>query len=836
MDLSKDQLYDFFKQHPEKPWHLQELQNQLKLSTRSPLRQVLTDLIDEGKLIRTRRRTYGLPQEMNLMLGRLQITSGGYGFVISEKEGEKDLFIPVDALAGAWDGDRVVARPNSSKNDNGRISGEIVRILKRKYDRVVGTLEYSKGYAILRPDSPKLRERVLLLPDSVGKLPAGSRIVGKMAWPEVTGEREPFAEVEEVLGGEADPETETRAVVIKYDLKDSFDEATLKEAEAVPPTVTGEMMAGRTDLRGINTFTVDGVDAKDFDDAISLERLSGRGKTGVLRVGVHIADVSYYVAEGTSLDREALERATSVYLPGKVLPMLPEQLSNGICSLVEGEPRLALSALVDISREGEVKSVKFKETVIQSDARLTYDQVQQFVNGDERLPKGKSKLERDVKVLVDLTQSLRQKRLENGALDFDFTEAKVDVTEEGALELTPVKSNAARQLIEELMLLANRLVAQELSKRDIPALYRIHEDPSDEKILNLQRSLGRLGYTFEKAEASPQDLQDIIRQAAGKPEAQLVNTLLLRSLKQARYSADNLGHFGLAFDYYLHFTSPIRRYPDLVVHRVLRAMLQRRLSPTLKERLKSDFPALAEHTSERERTAEDAERDLTRYYHARWAKDHVGEKFAGVISGVTNFGVFVALPNAVEGLIHVSQLDDDYYVYLEDSLMLLGKHSRRKFRLGDRLEVKILASNPVQRQIDLIPGYADMPEAEPEERERERTKPPKELKTPLSRKTHPLEDERAEQNAGALLDSDSEAANGGSEKAPETRASAKPAKTETAITKAARADRPRETAAKVNQPTGPAKATEAERQPAPSTPRTSGRKRVLVFGDPNRRK
>ena len=821
MDLSKDQLYDFFKQHPEKPWHLQELQNQLKLSTRSPLRQVLTDLIDEGKLIRTRRRTYGLPQEMNLMLGRLQITSGGYGFVISEKEGEKDLFIPVDALAGAWDGDRVVARPNSSKNDNGRVSGEIVRILKRKHDRVVGTLEYSQGYAILRPDSTKLRERVLLLPDSVGKLPAGSRIVGKMAWPETTGERDPFAEVEEVLGGEADPETETRAVVIKYSLKDAFDEATLKEAEAVPPTVTGEMMEGRTDLRGVNTFTVDGVDAKDFDDAISLERLDGRGPKSLLRVGVHIADVSYYVAEGTSLDREALERATSVYLPGKVLPMLPEQLSNGICSLVEGEPRLALSALVDISRDGEVKSVKFKETVIQSDARLTYDQVQRFVNGDDRLPQGKRKLERDVKVLVDLTQNLRQKRLEGGALDFDFTEAKVDVDAEGTLELTPVKSNAARQLIEELMLLANRLVAQELSKRDIPALYRVHEDPSDEKILNLQRSLGRLGYVFEKAEASPQDLQDIIKKAAGKPEAQLVNTLLLRSLKQARYSADNLGHFGLAFDYYLHFTSPIRRYPDLVVHRVLRALLQRRLSPTLKERLKSDFPALAEHTSERERTAEDAERDLTRYYHARWAKDHVGEKFGGVISGVTNFGVFVALPNAVEGLIHVSQLDDDYYVYLEDSLMLLGKHSRRKFRLGDRLEVKILASNPVQRQIDLIPGYMELPEAEPEEREREHTKPPKDLKTPLSRKTYPKEDDRAEQNAGALPDRA-----GRPDKLEATPPQADAPKTDArrADDRAPRTQSDRSNTARATTP-----------QPAPTAPRP-GRKRVLVFGDPDRRK
>lgn len=794
MDLSNEQLFDFFKGHPEKPWHVQELQKRLKVKNRTPLRHALDALVDEGRLVRTRRRSYGLPQEMNLMLGRLQITSGGYGFVIPEKEGEKDLFIPADALAGAWDGDRVMARPNPHK-ENGRVSGQIVRVLKRKHDHVVGTLEYSKGYAILRPDSTKLRERVLLLPDSVGKLEAGSRIVAKMVWPSESGEKDPFGEVEEVLGGEADPKTETRAVVIKYGLKDEFDAATLQEAEAVPPNVSGDMLEGRTDLRGISTFTIDGADAKDFDDAISLERLTGRGKKGLLRVGIHIADVSYYVAEGTSLDKEALERATSVYLPGRVLPMLPEALSNGICSLVEGEARLALSAMVDITRAGEIKSVKFKETVIESDARLTYEQVQAFAEGEGRFPKGKRKLERDVKVLLDLSQSLRKKRIENGALDFNFTEARVDVGDEGELELKPVSSNAARQLVEELMLLANRLVAKELSTKDIPALFRVHEDPSGDKLENLERALGRLGYTIDLKEAKPQDLQEVLKTVAGKPEAQLVNTLLLRSLKQARYSADNLGHFGLAFENYLHFTSPIRRYPDLVVHRVLRAMLQRRLSPTLKERLRNDFPALSEHTSERERNAEDAERDLTRFYHARWAKDHVGEVFAGLISGVTNFGVFVALPNAVEGLIHVSQLDDDYYVYLEDSLMLLGKHSRKKFRMGDRLEIKILAANPVQRQIDLIPGHQEMPDLDAEEKAEVKPsrKPPKELKTPLNtRKSHPKDAERAEQNAEPA----------------EARAPKK----------------------------GVAAKKTSKAAPTPKPARRPGKRRVLIFGDPNLKK
>ena len=727
-EIDRGQIYAFFQQHPERPWHLQDIQKQLKIADRSWLRHELTSLLDEGKLVRTRKRTYGLPQEMNLMFGRLQVTAGGYGFVIPDEGDDKDLFIPAESLAGAWDGDKVMARPNPNNSDDGRISGEVVRIVERKHQRLVGTLEYSRGYAILRPDSPRLRERVLLMPDSVGKLEAGSRIVVNIVWPEDSGERDPFGEVQEYLGDGDDPEVETRAVIVKHDLKDAFESETLAEADAVPPTVTGDMMAGRTDMRNINTFTIDGEDAKDFDDAISLERIGGRN--GHLRIGVHIADVSYYVAEGTSLDKEAKERATSVYLPGQVLPMLPETLSNGICSLVEKEPRLCLSVLADISREGEIKGVKFKETVIESDARLTYEQVQAYLDGEERLPTGKKKLERDLTQLAKLVEHLRAARLGAGALDFNFTEAKVDVDEKGALHVVPVKSNAARQMIEELMLLANKLVAKDLSNKDIPTLYRVHEDPSDSKIQALQKSLAKLGYTIDVEQATPQDLQAIVQQAAGKPEAQLVNTLLLRSLKQARYSADNLGHFGLAFENYLHFTSPIRRYPDLVVHRVLRLVLQHRLSPTLKERLKSDFPALAEHTSERERRAEDAERDLTRYYHAKWARENRGESFTGTITGVTNFGIFVSLPNAVEGLLHVSQLDDDYYMYIEDAMMLMGKHKHRKFRLGNRIDIKIGMANPTNRQIDLVMPHADLPE-EPEE-EVSSQGAPKRLKNPLA--------------------------------------------------------------------------------------------------------
>ncbi len=833
--VERETLFQFFKNNPEKPWHVQDLQKELKIGDRSELRRELAALTEEGRLVRTRRRTYGLPQEMNLMLGRLQVTAGGYGFVIPDAGDEKDLFIPADHLSGAWDGDKVMARPNPMTSDGGRKRGEVVRILERKNNLVVGTLEYARGYAILRPDSQRLRERILLTPDSVGKLEAGSRIVGRMVWPEDSGEKDPFAEVEEFLGTEDDPEVETRAVIVKYGLKDEFEPETLAEAEAVPETVTGEMLAGRTDLRAVNTFTIDGADAKDFDDAISLER-SGRGKNSVLRVGVHIADVSYYVAEGTSLDREALERATSVYLPGDVLPMLPEELSNGICSLVEGQPRLTLSVVVDLTRAGEVRSVKFKETVITSDARLTYDQVQEFADGG-RLPSGKLKLERDIKVLLDLTQTLREARFSEGALNFNFTEAKVDVDDKGALHLTPVRPNAARQLIEELMLLANRLVAKELDERSIPALYRVHEDPSTEKIQALQKALGKLGYEIDLEHAGPQDLQDVLKKAAGKPEAQLVNTLLLRSLKQARYSAENLGHFGLAFENYLHFTSPIRRYPDLVVHRVLRAMLQHRLSPTLKERMKSDFPALAEHASERERVAEEAERDLTRYYQALWAKEHLGESFNGVITGVTNFGIFVALPNGVEGLMHVSQLEDDYYMYLEDAMMLMGKHTKKKYRLGDRTGVKILNANPTVRQIDLMPAHMEMPEtseAETEERPRGARRAPENLKTPLSA-ARPEEEKHAEREAG-------EAAPGRRSRRSRKRPSSnttpdKRVGVELEPVEPAQAEPVRAEPKGATQPSAPREAAPVEAAPQLEAPeaevRTGKRKRrVLVFGDP----
>lgn len=708
--LDRSTVLEFFAANPERPWHEQDISRKLNLDDRSELRNLLNELTEDGALIRTRRRTYGLPEEMNLVVGRLQVTAGGNGFVILDEGGE-DLFVPADSLHGGWDGDRVVARPAAERGDGNRQAAEIVRVLERKHQRVVGTLEYSQGYAILRPDSARLGHRILLTPDSVGKLEAGSRLVASLVWPEDSGEKDPFGSVEEYLGEGDDPEIETRAVIIKFGLNQEFPHEVKAEAAAVPQEVASSELKDRLDLRSLTTFTIDGADARDFDDAISVERLRGKNQTGRFRVGIHIADVSHYVQEGSALDREARERATSVYLPNLVLPMLPEELSNGICSLVEGQDRLGLSVLVEMDRKGQVHGVSFKSTVIRSDARLTYDEVQEFADGG-RMPMGKRKLERDLRLLLDVTQLLRKERLAAGALDFDLPEARVQLGEDGELEVKPIRSNEARQLIEELMLLANRNVAAEFGRRNIPGLFRVHEDPSEDRLEILIRAVARLGYTINQDSPGPAELQNLLSSAAGKPEAPLVNMLVLRSLKQARYSEEDLGHFGLGFEHYLHFTSPIRRYPDLVVHRVLRSLLLQRPKRGEKARIEAQLPELAEYTSERERAAEDAERDLTRYFHARWAQNHVGEVFSATVVGVTNFGMFLSLPNGVEGLLHVSNLEDDYYMFFEESLMLMGKHTRRRFRFGDRVEVRVLASSPANRQIDLIPAAMDMPDAD----------------------------------------------------------------------------------------------------------------------------
>ncbi|WP_272976136.1 ribonuclease R [Deinococcus geothermalis] len=673
------------------------------------LETLLDDLTRTGEVIRTRRRTYGLPEAMSLVRGRFQASPTGFGFVIPDSGGEDFYVAPEDTLE-AWNGDTVLVRmegrgdsgrgqgPRRGQRGDGSPRASVARIVQRAYRQLVGTLEFSKGHPILKPDDPRARHRILLLPEGLEGLASGARVVAELYWPEQTGEDEVFGQVIRVLGEQDDPATETEAVIVKYGLRGEFPADVLEEANAIPTRIPPEALVGRLDLREFNIFTVDGRDAKDFDDAIHIQPTP----EGTFVVGVHIADVSHYVREGTPLDQEAYARATSVYLPGRVLPMLPEHLSNGVCSLVPFEDRLTVTALIELSAEGDILDVKLAPSVINSKARLTYDEVQAYSEATSTLPEHARHLEGDLHLLLKITSKLRQKRLREGSLDFKLREVKVDMGPDGRMELIPIREETARGMIEDLMLLANKVVAHYLIERGIPTLFRIHEEPTLQRFQEATAAIARLGLAFPGGEPTPQAYQAVLKAVRGTPRESVVNTLLLRSMQQAKYAGENLGHFGLAFAEYLHFTSPIRRYPDLFVHRVLKAVLSGDLKAGSRAvaELRSQLPAMGEHTSERERKAAEAERDLTKYYQAKWAQEHLGERFSGNVTGVVSSGLFVALDNGVEGKLHISNLDDDYYIYLEDAQMLRGRSGGRTFRLGDPITVTISQVNPLARQID----------------------------------------------------------------------------------------------------------------------------------------
>nr|WP_225430001.1 ribonuclease R [Deinococcus detaillensis] len=685
-------------------------QGREKLGVRRDLAGLLEDLTLSGDVIRTRRHTYGLPEAMNLVRGRFQASTGGFGFVIPDSGGD-DFYIREGETLEAWNGDIVLIRPEGRNGGNDRYErggggnrsrrdssprAAVVRIVSRAYSQLVGSLDHQATYAFLKPDDHRARHRIMLMPDGTEGLPNGARVVTQLFWPEDTGEDEVYGEIVRVLGNEDDPATETQAVIVKYGLRDEFPPEVLEEAERIPRKLPDSALRERLDLRDYHIFTVDGSDAKDFDDAIHIQATP----EGTFVVGVHIADVSHYVQLGTPLDEEAYARATSVYLPGAVLPMLPEHLSNGVCSLVEGEDRLTMSAMIELSGDGEVLSTAFTPSVIRSKARLTYDEVQAYSEAVATLQGSARILEGDLHLLLKITAKLRQKRLREGSLDFKLREVKVDVDKDGHMQLIPLREETARGMIEDLMLLANKAVAHFLLEKNAPTLFRIHEEPTMARFQEVSGAIGRMGLAFPGGEPTPQAYQSVLKAVRGTSQESVVNTLLLRSMQQAKYAEENLGHFGLAFEEYLHFTSPIRRYPDLLVHRALKAALSGPVTDRVRADLAAPLTEQGRHTSERERNASDAERDLTKYYQAKWAQEHLEESFEGRVSGVIASGLFVVLENGVEGRLHISNLGDDYYFYIEDASILKGRTSGRIYRIGENINVTISGVNPLARQID----------------------------------------------------------------------------------------------------------------------------------------
>jgi ribonuclease R len=692
--LSADQVLHLMEEE-DRPLLLKEILRflGLKKELRQRTRALLRDLADEGKVVRIRGNRYGLPVKMNLVVGRVKCHPEGYGFVIPETEGEEDIFIGPRSLGESMHGDRVVARVESVRR-RGR-EGRVIRILERGLRKVVGKFMKAKHYSYVIPEDERILQEVYI-PDGETKRARPNQLVVAEISRYPTERARPEGRVTHILGYPDDPEVTPLIIIHKYDLPHRFSSAALKEVRSLPLSPSPDEYQDRVDLRGIPTFTIDGENARDFDDAVSIEK----EKDGGVKLYVSISDVSHYVKEGTPLDEDAFFRGTSVYFPDRALSMFPPELSNEICCLHPKLDRLALTVELRYGADTERKGVRFYPSVIRSDERLTYTIVRKIlVDEDAELRDKFRAILEPLEWMASLSQGLREKRMARGALDFDLPEPEVILNLQGETEdIVRAERNLAHQIIEEFMIAANEAVSHFIEERGIPSIYRVHEPPRQEAIEEFRRFISHLGYKVKKeSDHSPKDLQRILLEAKGRSEEKVVNNILLRSMKWAVYSAKNVGHFGLASVAYTHFTSPIRRYPDLIVHRVLKRILLKRDGKISEEELARK----ADHLSQRERVAMEAEREILDRYRIRFMKDKVGEVFEGVISGVTAFGFFVELKDIfVEGLVRVTSLHDDYYHYHEKRYCLMGERTHKTFRIGDEVKVRVDRVDVERRHID----------------------------------------------------------------------------------------------------------------------------------------
>jgi ribonuclease R len=698
--ISKEELLEYMWRNSYKPLTAEELAESLNIQEQAAFVNFLQELEAEGKIVLNRKGRYGLPQKMNLVVGRLQGSPKGFAFLIPDDPQEQDVYVKNEDLNGAMHNDRVVARLYRHLEDGRKREGEVIRILTRANQRVVGTYERSRYFGFVTPDDKRLGYDLFIPKNETGGAQTGDKVVIEItSWPEAR--RNPEGRVIEVLGQKDQPGIDILSIVRKYQLPEVFPEEVLAEAARIPATVTAEDRKGRRDLRDLPLVTIDGEDAKDLDDAVNLELLPN----GNYYLGVHIADVGYYVREGSLLDEEALKRATSVYLVDRVIPMLPPQLSNGICSLNTGEDRLALSCFMEIDAEGKVVKHEIRPSVIRVKERMTYTVVRKILEEQEpELVKRYEEYVPTFELMRELCLLLRKKRLQRGSIDFDFPESQVILDEKGKpVEIVQRERSLAEMLIEEFMIVANETVSEEFFWREMPFLYRVHEKPDLEDITELNEFLGVFGYyikTNRKGEVSPRAFQQVVEKVKGRPEEKTISLVILRSMKHARYAAEALGHFGLAAQYYSHFTAPIRRYPDLAIHRIIREAQGKGFSEKRRKGLGARMEEYAEQSSLRERVAEEAERESVDLKKVEYMQDFVGQVFTGTISGVTSFGFFVELPNTVEGLVHVSTLSDDYYQYVEKQLMLVGDFTKKIYRIGDVVKVVLVKVNVEERLID----------------------------------------------------------------------------------------------------------------------------------------
>lgn len=694
---SPDRIVDYLRTVAGRPLNARELARGLGVgrAEEREFRESLDRLVEEGVLYRVRRQRYAVPEKINLVVGRLQTIRSGAGFVVPE-DGGADLYIAPHNLGSALDGDRVVARVEHRRR-RGRVEGRVIKVLERARQTIVGVYHPRRNFGFVVPEDRKLTRDVFVPPGREAGAVEGDVVVVRVTdWG--NDHLGPAGEVERVLGPLTKPGVDVLTVIYGHELPVEFPPEVQEEAERIREKgVTAADLAGRLDLRERLVFTIDPADAKDHDDALSIQPAGD----GLWEVGVHIADVGYYVREGSPIDAEALRRGTSVYMVDRTVPMLPDALSSDLCSLRPGVDRLAVSVLLTLDAEGRVRGHRIARSVIRSRHRLTYDDAQAVLDGEISI---EPEVDEALRRLLEISLALRAIREKRGSLDFDLPEARVILNTRGEpTDIQRVLRLESHRLIEDYMILANEVVARRAARAGLPFLYRVHEPPDADRVEQLREFLATFGLRLGRgASVRPRDFQRLLVEVKGRPEENLISTVVLRSMKQARYSHENLGHFGLASHDYTHFTSPIRRYPDLVVHRlVCRAFVDRQELP--RERLEAWLPAVARQSSERERVAVEAERDSIDLKKVEFMERHLGDEFNGTIAGVTAYGFYVLLDDFfVEGLVHVSNLEDDYYSFLEEQYALVGERKRRRFRLGDRVRVRVARVDREERQIDFL--------------------------------------------------------------------------------------------------------------------------------------
>lgn len=683
---------------------------QVRPEEREELKTILNELLMEGRLQISKRGKYSKGEEGGGLVGTFISHPKGFGFVEIEGRSE-DLYIPESGVNGAFHQDQV--QVELLKGQGGRRQeARIVKILSHGLTKVVGTYQKSKSFGFVIPDLEKISTDIYIPAEGSKGAVTGHKVVVELT-DYGDDKHKPEGRITEILGHVNDPGVDILSIVKGYDLPVEFEEKLLNQAERVGKPVSEADMAGRRDLRSLQMVTIDGEDAKDLDDAVSLTR---EGENYCL--GVHIADVSNYVQENSALDREALNRGTSVYLVDRVIPMLPHTLSNGICSLNQGEDRLALSCLMKVNKKGEVVSYEIAETVICVDRRMSYTAVRKILEeGDPELIQEYEELVPMFQDMQELAAILRKKRRQRGSIDFDFPESKIILDQKGnPVSIEPYERNVATDLIEDFMLLANETVAQHFYWMEVPFLYRTHETPDAEKIEKLATFIHNFGYHIKiktsDHEVHPKEIQKLLVSIEGTEEEALIARLALRSMKQAKYSVECTGHFGLACACYCHFTSPIRRYPDLQIHRIIKEQLRGRLMEKRIDHYKEILPEVARQTSRLERRADEAERETDKLKKAQYMKHHIGETLEGIISGITAWGIYVELPNTVEGMIHVARLTGDYYYYKEETFEMVGRDTGRCFKLGQRLKVFVDSVDMVSKSVDFLLAEDDMEEEE----------------------------------------------------------------------------------------------------------------------------